>query len=218
MDTTARTLQARGTGHIELPPDLLVLSLDLTNQHKEYDKALLVGRQLREILQETLAPAGITADDLKILRFSVLPRRVNVRRYEDNDHYENRYECEQLLELRLPLDLVHLQRILALCAASLASPGVRIYFELDDPDAAKDAAFAAAVQDAQRKARAVARAAGVQIGDILRIDVGDKDSDLDLPLPIGCYGAAAPDAASSAPPAPKDLSIDANVSVLWAIS
>ena len=58
MDTSSRTLQAQGTGHIELPPDLLVLSLTLTNQHKEYDKALIVGRQLREILGSIIFPVG----------------------------------------------------------------------------------------------------------------------------------------------------------------
>ena len=213
MDTSSRTLQAQGTGHIELPPDLLVLSLTLTNQHKEYDKALIVGRQLREILQETLAPAGIDADDFKIWHFSVLPRRVNISRSEDKERYDNRYECEQNLELRLPLDMVHLQRILTLCSTSLAAPSVRIHFELKDPAAAKDAAFAAAVQDAKHKALAVARAAEVQLGEILHIDVGEADNDL-LP-PTVCYGAATTDAA---PPSPKDLSIDATVNVLWAIS
>ena len=171
MDTSSHTLQAQGTGHIELHPDLLILSLTLTNQHKEYDKALIVGRQLREILQETLVPAGIDADDFKIWHFSVLPRRVNINRYEDKERYEDCYECEQNLELRLPLDMVHLQRILTLCSASLAAPSVRIHFELKDPAAAKDAAFAAAVQDAKHKALAVARAAEVQLGEIDRKSV-----------------------------------------------
>ena len=137
---------------------------------------------------------------------------MNINRYEDKERYEDCYECEQNLELRLPLDMVHLQRILTLCSASLAAPSVRIHFELKDPAAAKDAAFAAAVQDAKHKALAVARAAEVQLGEILHIDIGEADNDL-IP-PTVCYEATA----ATAPPSPKDLSIDATVNVLWAIS
>ena len=214
MPASSRTLQAQGSGHIELPPDLLVLSLTLTNQHKEYDKSLFVGRQLREILQETLAPAGISPDDLKIHHFSVLPRRVKVSRYEDKERYEDRYECEQDLELRLPLDMVQLQRILSLCSLSLANPSIRIRFDLKEPASAEDAAFAAAVHDAKRKAHAVADAAGVTLGDIIDIRIGDEDGYFPPPMAI-CGDAAS---GSSAPPSPEELTVDATVNIIWAIS
>ena len=75
-------IHIRGTGYAEQAPDLVVLSLTLTAQNKEYSAAMKIGSQQIEMLRESIVEAGFKADDLKTTNF-------NVTTIYDNEEYKD---------------------------------------------------------------------------------------------------------------------------------
>lgn len=87
-----------------------------------------------------------------------------------------------------------------------------VYFSLADPKSAQAAARSQAIADAHSKAQAMASAAGVRLGQVLRI------SDISTPYPINFYGGAAPAQASVPTQVPVGtLDVSVTVEVDYAI-
>ena len=71
MTEERRRIHIRGIGHAEQVPNLVILSLILSAQNKDYSAALKIGSQQIEMLRESIVEAGFKADDLKTTNFSV---------------------------------------------------------------------------------------------------------------------------------------------------
>lgn len=86
---------------------------------------------------------------------------------------------------------------------------VGVYFSLADPKSAQAQARAQAIADARSKAQAMASAAGVKLGQVLRI------SDLSAPSPIdylrGLGASAAPTSTTQVPVGTLDVSVTVEV-------
>jgi uncharacterized protein YggE len=87
-----------------------------------------------------------------------------------------------------------------------------LQFGLQDPEHATDAARAAAVADARRKAELVAAAAGVALGPILSI----AEAGAEMP-PQPMFRMEASMAADAVPVAPGELTLIERVTVVWQI-
>ena len=174
MTEAKRTIHIKGTGHAAQIPDLVVLSMTLTAQNKEYSAAMKIGSQQVEMLREAIVEAGFKSDDLKTIDFDV--RAI----YEDEEYKEGKttryrqifigFECRHDLKLTFDLDNDKLNTAVDTIAASLAQPKISIAFTIKDADAFNDKILKSAAKDAKRKAKILCAASGVTLGKLININ------------------------------------------------
>lgn len=183
-----RVVTVQGRAELSVEPDTAVLRFIVEGFDPSYDAAMneLNGRV--GALRRDLEAAGIERDRLKTTRFEVeartrwvehgeeeasasrLPRRR--RRSGDGEEVLLGYAAEHGLELRLPIDQDLLNRAFEAVATSASEPKVSVYFDVEDRDALRQRVLRTAVEDARTSARTMAEAAGVALGEIVRIEYG----------------------------------------------
>ena len=180
MTEEKRTIRIKGTGYATQIPDLVILSLTLTAQNKEYSAAMKVSSQQVEMLRESIVAAGFKADDLKTINF-------NVRSIYENEEYREgsskRYrqifigfECRHDLRLTFNFDNDKLNAAVDTIAASLAKPKISIAFTIKDTNALSDKILKSAAKNALRKAKILCAASGVTLGKLLEINYSWDDA------------------------------------------
>lgn len=174
MTEDKRTIRIKGTGYATQAPDQVVLSLTLTAQNKEYSAAMKIGSQQVEMLREAIIEAGFKADDLKTINFEV---RAVYENEETKDGKSTRYqkifvgfECRHDLKLTFDFDNDKLNAAVDTIAASLSQPKISIAFTIKDADAFNDKILKSAAKDAQRKAKILCKASGVNLGKLININ------------------------------------------------
>ena len=181
MSEEKRTIHIKGTGQVTQAPDTVVLSLRLTSNNPEYSATMKIGSQQIELLREAIIEAGFEADDLKTTNFNV--RAV----YEDEEvrdgnskHYRQNFvgfECVHDLKLMFDMSNYKLHSAIDAIAKCLSEPKISIAFAVSDTDALIDKILKAAARDAKRKAKVLCTAAGVKLGNLIRIDYPCDESD-----------------------------------------
>lgn len=174
MTEDKRTLHIKGVGHAEQAPDTVVLSLTLTAQNDEYSAAVKIGGQQVEMLREAIVEAGFAAEDLKTINFDV--RSI----YEDEEYREGNtkryrqifagFECRHDLRLSFDMSNYKLHSAIDTIANCLSQPKISIAFTLKDVDAFTDKILKSAARDAKRKAKILCTAAGVKLGNLIKIE------------------------------------------------
>ena len=174
MTQDTRRIHIRGIGQAAQVPDLVVVSLTLTAQNKEYSAAMTIAAQQVEMLRESIVEAGFKADELKTTNFNV--RSI----YESEDGRESTskrsrqifigFECRHDLKLTFDLDNAKLNRAVDTIASCLSQPKISVAFTIKNTDALNDKLLKAAAKDAKRKAKILCTASGVKLGKLLDIN------------------------------------------------
>lgn len=218
MTEEKRKIHIRGIGHAAQIPDLVVLSLTLTAQNKEYSAAMKISSQQVEMLREAIVEAGFKADDLKTINFDV--RSI----YENEEYREGTakryhqifvgFECRH--DLRLTFDFTNdkLNAAVDMIAASLSQPKISIAFTIKDMDAFNDKILKSAAHDAKRKAKILCAAAGVKLGKLL--DINCFQDEFDTRETIVC-GECASVEKNSFNFQPDEIKTNDTVDFLWEI-
>lgn len=167
-------IHIKGTGFAEQIPDLVVLTLTLTAQNKEYSAAMKIGSQQIEMLRESIVEAGFKADDLKTVNFSVNPIYEN-EEYKDGKSTRYRkifvgFECNHDLKLTFDFNNNKLNKAVDTIAACLSQPKISIAFTIKNMDAFNDEILKSAAKDARRKAKILCAASKVKLGRLLDIN------------------------------------------------
>ena len=174
------TLRIKGIGHAEQIPDLVILSLTLTAQNKEYSAAMTISSQQIEMLREAIVDAGFKADDLKTVNFSVNSIYED-EEYKDGKTTRNRqvlvgFECRHDLEISFDFNNKKLNKAIDTIAASLSQPKISISFAIKDTAAFNDKILSSAAEDALRKAKILCAASNVKLGRLLDINYSVDES------------------------------------------
>ncbi len=175
-------IRIKGIGRAAQTPDLVVLSLTLTAQNKEYSAAVKIGSQQLEMLREAIVEAGFKADNLKTVNF-------NVRSIYENEEYREgnskRYrqifigfECRHDLKMTFDFDNKKLNAAVDTIASCLSQPKISIAFTIKDIDAFNDEILRSAARDARRKARILCTASKVKLGKLLDINYSWTEIDI----------------------------------------
>ena len=125
------------------------------------------------------------------------------------------FEAKHDLRLELPLDQDLLNRTLAQLAQSASQATFSIYFAVKDGNALRQRVLADAVARARENAETLAQAAGVQLGDILRIDYGWTE--IRVSERIMSYDASMAYSMPIPDIEPDEIEAGDNVTVVWAI-
>ena len=166
-----RIITVRGTGEVSAAPDSTVLTMTLNTLDKDYDRAVSTAAELLEKLREALRGAGFEEKDLKTSNFNVRSEYESIR--DENGTYKSAfsgYACTHGLKLEFDFDTDRLSKALKAISGCLADPQLSVRFTVKDRAALEEALLKSAAENAKRKAEVLTKAAGVGLGDLLRID------------------------------------------------
>ncbi len=209
-------ISVAGEGRSTMAPDMAVLTFSVVKQAKEAREALDQNNKAMSDVLAALKKGGIAERDLQTSGFSVQPQYS----YPQNTDGEQKppeligYQVSNSLTVRVR-DLSKLGDIIDQSVTLGVNQGGDIQFTNDKPDAAIEAARKDAVADAIKKARTLAEAAGVKLGNVIEINESGP-----RPQPVPVYRAAMmkESADSSVPVQGGETSYNVSVNVTFAIA
>lgn len=215
-----KTMRVTGKGKLSVKPDMIRLLLDTTKVCKTYEEALRQSSEQTEELKLCFEELGFTRTDLKTLRFSVDTEYENYR--DENNVWKNRflgYRFNHNMKLEFDADNERLGRVLYALSQTDVRPEFRINYTVKDTEAVKNKLLAKAVADSKEKAKVLAEAAGVLLGDIVKIDYSWGELEI-VSAPVERCMMSAPNAAMdsySMDIEPDDIDVTDTVTVVWEI-
>lgn len=166
-----RIIRVTGKGSISLEPDVIKIYVTLKDSRINYEETILQSAKQTELLRDSLLKIGFDKEDLKTLSFKV---DTKYESYQDEDKEWKRqfegYEFTHKLILGFKADSQRLGKTLYALSQCTVSPEISIVYAVGNVEAAKRKMLETAVADSKIKASLLARAAGVELGEIISID------------------------------------------------
>lgn len=167
----SRTIKVTGKGRLSLKPDTICLTITQEATVKEYEEAVRGSAESKNALDEGLSELGFKKQDIKTINFNIDTVYEN---YQASDKsWKNRlvgYRYVHSMRLQFAADNELLGRVMYALAHSSGEPHFTISYTVSDVEAAKNELLARAVADSKGKAEVLAKAAGVELGELLTVD------------------------------------------------
>lgn len=217
-----RTIRVTGKGQIKVKPDMIRITMTLTDLYKEYGEALHHSSEDTEVLKDVLTEFGFERSDLKTLSFNVDTEYESYR--DRNNDYKQKfvgYRYNHILKVEFESDNDRLGKILYALANCKVKPEFRISYTVKDPEESKNLLLGKAVTDARDKAFVLTQAGGITLKDIQSIDYSWGEIDFEYRPMRGdvlMECCEAPTAKSySLDIEPDDINVSDTVTVVWEI-
>lgn len=181
-DTSPRQLHVAGEGEAFLAPDMAVMQLTVTREGDTARAALDANSSAMQQVLDAMREAGVEERDLRTSQFSIQPRYRHPPRRQDGTQEPPSivgYQVSNSLEVRVR-EVASVGEVLDRAVSLGVNQDGQIQWTNADPREAVDAARKAAVSDALARARTLAGAAGVRLGEILEIS---EQSGSPAPMP-----------------------------------
>jgi uncharacterized protein YggE len=205
---SARTIHVNGEGQVSIRPDVAVVFAGVTATGKDLAKVTAEANAGMRRMLDAIGKGGVPAKDVQTTRHEVSVDRPwtdkgpgPVTGYTVID--EVRLTIRDLARLGPVID-----RVLAAGSNTLRS----LSFEKEDSSPEQARALAAAYASARAKADALARAAGVTLGDVVTMSAGGQAR----PYPM-MRSAMVMEKSDGAPVSPGEVEVGATVDVTFAI-
>ena len=216
-----RTITVKGTGNITVPPDYVVISMDVKSIDKDYEKALNMTASKIDSLRSTLVKIGFDKKALKTTRFDVDTEYESERDARGN--YKSifvGYSCENRVKIEFDLDNKLIIQTLVAISKCIAEPELSISFTVKDSAAVNEKLLESAAINAKNKAKILCEASGVNLGQLLSIDYnwGELNiySQTDYCLEEKCLALPVGDLADMEIE-PDDIRVNDSVTFVWEI-
>jgi uncharacterized protein YggE len=209
-------IMVSGQGDSQLAPDMALLQLTVTREAETARAALDANSAAMAEVLAALREQGIAERDLQTANFSIQPRYIYPKPKSDGGNQPPRivgYTVRNGLGVRVR-DLDKLGQIIDRSVTLGVNEGGSITFTNDDPWAAIEQARIRAVQQAAAKAKTLAAAAGVKLGQVLSIS---EQSYNPAPVPMMKSRAMMADSMESVPVAAGENSYKVSVNMSYAI-
>ena len=207
-EASERRISVSASATVTAEPDIALISTGVISEAETAREALERNTAAMRRLIDGLKAAGIEPRDIQTTSFNVEPR------YEQSRdgraprmvgyrvHNQVRITAREISSLGETLD-----RAMTLGANQIGG----IQFEVSKAETLKDDARREAMANARRRAQLFAAAAGVQLGDVMRIEEGVRHEG---PQPLAYTRALK---AEAVPIEGGTLTLEATVSVTWAL-
>jgi uncharacterized protein YggE len=208
---TSSTIVTSGLGELTLSPDRVVLMIDVTTRESSAAAATLKNGSLIRRVVDTLGALRGPGDSVELTAIGV---------HANENYQEGRilgYQATGVIRVVLRR-LDQLGHFIDAAFAAGATGIDNLAFHSDREDSAADEAAARAYDRAEKQAQALATAAGVRLGPVMRVSSDFVPSyvnrstfgSLQLSgIQVGGYG--------STPITPEDIRVTASVRVTWQI-
>jgi len=164
-------IKVTGKGKVFVKPDLIQLSISIEGIYEKYEEALKESSKQTEQLKSCLEQAGFSKEDLKTLSFHVNTQYENYR--DKKNEWKKKfvgYKFTHAMKIEFEANNRLLGKALYALAQCPAKPEFQITYRIKDEEAAKNLLLKKAVEDSKKKAKILAEAAGISLGDIISID------------------------------------------------
>jgi uncharacterized protein len=192
-----------GEGMVTVAPDRAFVSISAESRAKQPKIAQQQNAQAMTAVQERLKAAGISGDAVRTITLDLQPEFD----YNDGRQTLRGYVARNTIEVRVDA-IEKVGEVVDAAVTSGATSVSNIRFDLKDRQAVQQRALAEAVTDARARADALAKAAGVSINRIIRIE-DQSDSSAPPPRPMAQFRMAAE--AATTPVAAGQLEIRARI-------
>lgn len=216
-----KTITVKGVGTASTKPDLIVISLVITEKNAEYVGAINGANERIEKLQTAIAGVGFVKEDLKTLSLNTRTNYENVRDMKGN--FKQKfvgYICDYDLKLSLDFDNKRLAETLTAITNSGADAEQSITFTVKDRDKVSAQLLKSATENAREKAEVLCAASGVTLGELVNIEYGWRDIVLRSPSVYSANKMRCADAvAMAAMPEfePEDIKSSDSATFVWEI-
>jgi len=210
-ETPERRITVAGEGRIEAAPDMATITLGVTHEAKEARDAMRATSEAVAKVLERLAAMGIAPRDLQTRQLSLNPVWSDSSASGSTQRRITGFVASNTVMVRVR-DLAALGGILDSVIEDGANDFNGLRFGVQDPAPLLDEARKRAVADAMDRARLLAGAAGVTLGPVLSIDEhggGSVAPMAEMAMRMSAAGA---------PVAAGELTITANVAMVFAIA
>jgi len=197
-----------GTGEVRVKPDIARLDLGVQTQNRDARRAASFNAIRAQRIIAAVRAAGVAARDIQTTSYYLAPQY----QYNNRTGKATLTGYEVSNEVRVTVRAVSdAGRVLdaAIRAGANASSGVS--FDLNDRNAAHDAALRIAAADASRKARVMATAFG--LGSIRLLSVNENNTDAERTLSYSTDATAS--RAVSTPVNPGEITVSASISATY---
>lgn len=163
-----RIIKVTGKGKLSVRPDTIHLLLNLEDIRESYKDTMEQSTIQVEMLKDCFEKLGFQRTDLKTLSFNV---DTEYERHRNN--WKQKfvgYKFVHTLKIEFDADNKRLGQVLYALAHCPIRPEFRINYTIKDTESAKNQLLAKAVADSKEKAKVLADAAGVRLGEIITID------------------------------------------------
>ena len=185
----APAISVNGTGRVSVRPDMALLTLGVETRAATLSEATGEAARRMTAVLGRLKALGIAEADLTTVGYSIEPIPAP-RRTEDEGTRIVAYRATNIVRVKLRA-LDRAGQVLDDAVGAGANVVRGVQFTLADPAPAETRARADAVRDATARARELAAAAGVPLGEVLSID----EDAVQRPMPVAravMMGAAGP--------------------------
>ena len=215
-DDGTGTIVIEGRGEVMAAPDTALVNSGVTTQGATAREALDANSAAMNELLQTLGEAGIEPRDIQTSGFSVNPNYVYTDARDDNGYTLppkiNGYQVSNTVTVRIR-ELDALGAVLDQAVTVGANTINGISFSVADPAALLDDARRKAFEDARRKAALYADVAGVELGEVHRIEEAQRfEGPQPYQMQTAMYDRAE---AASVPVAAGELTFPVTVTVTW---
>lgn len=162
-----RTIRVTGKGQVSVKPDTIKLRITTEGTYYEYEDTIRISADQTRILKETLAGAGLDPADLKTTSFDINTAYESYR--DDHDDYKRRfigYKFSHRTYIKFENDNKILGKVLYAISKCPIDISFDINYTVSNPEDAKNEMLKNAIADAKAKAKILAEAAEVELGQI----------------------------------------------------
>ncbi len=162
-----RTIRVTGKGQVSVKPDTIKLRITTEGTYYEYEDTIRISADQTRILKETMAGAGLDPADLKTTSFDINTAYESYR--DDNDDYKRRfigYKFSHRTYIKFENDNKILGRVLYAISKCPIDINFDIDYTVSNHEDAKNEMLKNAIADAKSKAKILAQAAEVELGQI----------------------------------------------------
>ena len=160
-----KTITIKGMGKVCVKPNLIVISMRLETQDKEYDKTMELASEKIELLNNALENIGFEKNSVKTTKFKVTTDYESVK--NKDGVYKNvfcGYVCNHNLKIEFDFDTKRLAEVIATISKCLAKPEISISFTVKDTSMISRELLISATENAKQKAETLCEASNVKIG------------------------------------------------------
>ena len=214
-----RTIKVTGKAKLSVAPDTINVVISLESKHEQYIDAVNASSRIMEELQTSIVSIGYDKEDLKTSSFYINPHYENVN---DNGIWRNildGYEYCSELVMTIPNDNDRLSKLITCLTSTSVEPRIDLRYTVENQEIIREKLLESAILDCANKAKVMAKAAGVTLGEIINMEHTGGNSDI-CSQPVSLYRSKASDMSANV-----SLEINANnieledsATVIWEIN
>ncbi len=205
-------LTAAGQGSVSVVPDIAIVTMGVVSRAGTANAALSSNSADLANVIDAVRDEGVEDTDIGTTGFSIRPIHERLRPDQIGENPPAIVGYQVSNQIRVVIrDIAGSGGLLDRVVRAGANQVNGISFDIDDRQAAADAALASAIADARRKAEIMADAAGVRLVRILSVSSGD-----DRRGPV--FERALAVRADAVPVMPGEQAVTASATVIWEIA